>query len=321
MNTSDFEIEPYDPCPCGSGKKFKFCCAQTAKAVRRGKYPIGTVAAYGPDDRKTTKIVAGVILFEGADPILERFVANDVLADPKIREAVRKHFAIHGVKTVAYSEKNMGCPHEEGIDFPKGGDCALCPFWARKQGSGRTDVDDEFADDGLDEDDDSENERFDEDGDAANEPLDTAWAQQRDRVGRIIGEHTQNHALAQEQFLAHLQRMLAFPCDVKLDFTLSWELPYEDGQWDQGKYAKLKEVGPSIKDEFELLSIEKNQESKWMSFPEDLSALVRRKSDGREFVLGVSDLKASDGESPNFQLLDDYAMWLDFRTELFPEPD
>ena len=22
---------PYDPCPCGSGKKFKFCCKATVK--------------------------------------------------------------------------------------------------------------------------------------------------------------------------------------------------------------------------------------------------------------------------------------------------
>jgi len=29
--------KPYDPCPCGSGKKFKFCCRQE-KADRRGAH-------------------------------------------------------------------------------------------------------------------------------------------------------------------------------------------------------------------------------------------------------------------------------------------
>jgi hypothetical protein len=29
----------------------------------------------------------------------------------------------------------MGCPHEEGEDFPVGEDCPFCPFWKGKQGS------------------------------------------------------------------------------------------------------------------------------------------------------------------------------------------
>ena len=39
---------------------------------------------------------------------------------------------IHGVRSVAASSGNMGCPHEEGEDFPEGEDC---PFWKGKQGS------------------------------------------------------------------------------------------------------------------------------------------------------------------------------------------
>jgi len=30
---------------------------------------------------------------------------------------------------------NIGCPHEEGLDFPEGEDCPFCPFWKGKQGS------------------------------------------------------------------------------------------------------------------------------------------------------------------------------------------
>ena len=29
----------------------------------------------------------------------------------------------------------MGCPHEEGKDFPVDEDCPFCHFWAGKQGS------------------------------------------------------------------------------------------------------------------------------------------------------------------------------------------
>ena len=31
-----------------------------------------------------------------------------------------------GVKSVAMSDGNMGCPHEEGKDFPEGEDCPFC---------------------------------------------------------------------------------------------------------------------------------------------------------------------------------------------------
>jgi hypothetical protein len=34
------------------------------------------------------------------------------------------------------TDRNMGCPHEEGKDFPVGGDCPFCPYWKGKQGSG-----------------------------------------------------------------------------------------------------------------------------------------------------------------------------------------
>ena len=44
-------------------------------------------------------------------------------------------FNEHGVKSVAMSDGNMGCPHEEGEDFPVGEDCPFCPFWKGKQGS------------------------------------------------------------------------------------------------------------------------------------------------------------------------------------------
>lgn len=55
-----YECGPYEPCPCGSGKKYKFCCAAANAANRHGKYPMGTVALYGPDDKQITTIAASV---------------------------------------------------------------------------------------------------------------------------------------------------------------------------------------------------------------------------------------------------------------------
>ena len=145
-----------DPCPCGSGKKYKHCCLPKEVAARqtrpsptitdphgkpkkRPEYPIGTVALYGPDDKRTTKIAAGVIKSPNAEPIIKRWVATDVTTSPKVKIEIQEFFDKHGVKSVAMSEGNMGCPHEEGEDFPDGEDCPFCPFWAGKQGSNRRD--------------------------------------------------------------------------------------------------------------------------------------------------------------------------------------
>jgi hypothetical protein len=103
------------------------------------EYPIGTIALYGPDDKTTTKIAAGVILREGAEAIIKRWVATDVTTNPKVRQELHEFFTQHGVKSVALTEGNMGCPHEEGLDFPQGEDCPFCPFWKGKQGSNRKD--------------------------------------------------------------------------------------------------------------------------------------------------------------------------------------
>src|SRR6266446_916015 len=150
------------PCPCGSGKKYKKCCwgkdfvseedhqgalyrstPSPPKMHRRQqqppRYPIGTVALYGPDDKTTTKIAAGVILHDGAEAIIKRWVATDVTTNPKVQQELKDFFLQHGLKSVAMTEGNMGCPHEEGPDFPVGEDCPFCPFWRGKQGSNRKD--------------------------------------------------------------------------------------------------------------------------------------------------------------------------------------
>ncbi len=145
-----------DPCPCGSGRKYKHCCLRKeavahpprplpkitdlqGKTKKRPEYPIGTVALYGPDDKTTTKIAAAVILHDGAEPIMRRWVATDVTTNPKVQQEMKDFFLQHGVKQVAMSQGNMGCPHEEGEDFPYGEDCPFCPFWKGKQGSNRRD--------------------------------------------------------------------------------------------------------------------------------------------------------------------------------------
>lgn len=112
----------------------------TMEAVVPPAEPVGTVALYGPDDKKTTKIVAGVVRHDGAEPILKRWVGTNLRESAKFQKELREFFRRHGVHRVVTSDGNMGCPHEEGEDFPEGEDCPFCPFWRGKQGSNREDL-------------------------------------------------------------------------------------------------------------------------------------------------------------------------------------
>jgi len=77
------------------------------------------------------------IVSEHAEPILERWVGTHVLGNPKVGEEIKAFFRKHKVKSTVMTDGNMGCPHEEGEDFPVGEDCPFCPFWKGKQGSAR----------------------------------------------------------------------------------------------------------------------------------------------------------------------------------------
>lgn len=318
---AQFDIEPYDPCPCGSGKKYKFCCAGKRKESSHGKFPIGTVAFYGPDDKTTTKIAAGVVAREGAERIMRRWVGDQTIArDQKVAEEIKRFFADHGVKSVVATDGVLGCPHEEGKDFPLGQECPFCPFWNGKQGirprnnepfglEELDDVDAEFEEEDEDFDDEEWDEDEEDDDDALRSERD--WDAAFARVDAILAEKERTTDEAVDVLLAHLQANLQLPCEVTGIEDFQWEERYVIGGWPQGEYRRLKKTQPSYRDRFELLSLDRDEVSEWMMMPgEDIAARVRRKSDGKEFVLGLSELKATDKKSPNYQLLDDYAVWL-----------
>ena len=103
------------------------------KKARRGfsGYPVATVAFYGPDDKVATKVSVGIIRTEGEDPVaLERWISEkvDVRNEHAILENVLKFVRAHGAKSVAMVDRVIGCPHEEGTDYPEGSVCPRCPF-------------------------------------------------------------------------------------------------------------------------------------------------------------------------------------------------
>ena len=84
-------------------------------------------------------LTLGVILHDGAEAIIERWVGTNIKDSPKVKRQVQAFFDRHKVNSVVMTDENMGCPHEEGLDFPVGHDCPFCPFWAGKQGINRRD--------------------------------------------------------------------------------------------------------------------------------------------------------------------------------------
>jgi len=106
------------------------------KRAKRGfsGYPLATVAFYGPDDKVATKVAVGILRGEGREPdFLERwFATHDVRTDPVIGEQILKFIRAHGTRSVAMTDRIIGCPHEEGVDYPAGAACPRCPFWAHR---------------------------------------------------------------------------------------------------------------------------------------------------------------------------------------------
>ncbi len=135
--------------------------------------------------------------------------------------------------------------------------------------------------------------------------------EQEKRWEVILGdaaEGTQEEAL--EMFFKHLKANLQLPCEVTGTDDFRWEEPYVIGNWSQVEYKRLKKTQPSYTDKYELLGIEHGWRSEWMMYAEDIVAHVRRNGDGKEFELGLAELEVTSKQSLNFQLIDDYAVWL-----------
>ena len=87
------------------------------------------------DDTRATKVSVGIVTQEGADadPVERWFCeTSDARTDPEVNEAVVRFIEQHGARSVAAIDRIIGCPHEEGIDYPEGETCPLCQFWVNR---------------------------------------------------------------------------------------------------------------------------------------------------------------------------------------------
>lgn len=105
------------------------------KKAKRGfrGYPVATMAFYGPTADVATKMVVAIVREEGCEPDpLERWFSEDmdVRANPEVGARVLAFLKGYAVKSVIVTDGLIGCPHEEGIDYPEGKSCPRCPYWA-----------------------------------------------------------------------------------------------------------------------------------------------------------------------------------------------
>jgi hypothetical protein len=105
-------------------------------------YPIATIAYYGPDDKNATKVAVGIVPHENAGPsMLKRWFNEqiDIRIDRIVNEEIIAFIKENKAKSVVMADRIMGCPHEEGVDYPDGSKCPQCPFWAtRDRFTGKT---------------------------------------------------------------------------------------------------------------------------------------------------------------------------------------
>ncbi len=120
----------------GRSKKW---LSKNAKKGLRG-FPLATVAHYGPTDKKATKLVVGIVPRDGAEPSEMRkwFSAEDIRENLDLYDEILDFIKAHEVQSGAMLDRIIGCPHEEGIDYPEGDACPECPFWeGRNRWSGK----------------------------------------------------------------------------------------------------------------------------------------------------------------------------------------
>ncbi len=105
------------------------------KRAKRGfrGWPVATVALYGPDDRMATKLTVAIVPAEDADATdLRRWLSKeqtDIREDIRVTEGVLAFITEAGARSVVMTDRIIGCPHEEGVDY-EGKTCPACPFWA-----------------------------------------------------------------------------------------------------------------------------------------------------------------------------------------------
>ena len=116
----------------GRNKKFNWFPEQCILAAfYQPHHQSETKTCHLPRRVSNARVAVGIITHEGAEPELQRWYSDDanLLNDLETGLEIRAFLKNHGVLSVSMVDRIIGCPHEEGIDYPDGSFCPECPFW------------------------------------------------------------------------------------------------------------------------------------------------------------------------------------------------
>ncbi|MBT8342980.1 MAG: hypothetical protein HKP58_01580 [Desulfatitalea sp.] len=129
--------------------------------------------------------------------------------------------------------------------------------------------------------------------------------EQEKRIAKILGrlDVPVNQASALN-YLDYLKEHIKLPCRLTGIEDFPWEEYYVMGPGSKKEYEKLKKKQPSYTDFFTLIRFDNDLDdtnSIWVE--------VERLTDKRKFKLPLADLEATDKDTKNYQLLDDFSVW------------
>lgn len=106
------------------------------------------------------------------------------------------------------------------------------------------------------------------------------------------------------RYLNHLKQHLELPCQLTGIEDFAWEEYYVIGPGSQAEHERLRKTRPSYMDTYELLNFADDVDT-----GSGICVNLRRVSDKKKFVLPLADLKTTNEQPKNYQLLDDFAAW------------
>jgi hypothetical protein len=106
------------------------------RARRKTGYPLATLAYYGPDATRASKAVVGIVHSERDTDVavLQKWWSDtiDIRTDPALLQQILAFLDQEQVQRVVMVDRIIGCPHEEGSDYPEGETCPACPYWSER---------------------------------------------------------------------------------------------------------------------------------------------------------------------------------------------
>jgi hypothetical protein len=130
--------------------------------------------------------------------------------------------------------------------------------------------------------------------------------EQDKRIQQILGHYDMDVSEeASLRYMDYLRKNVEFPCQLTGIEDFPWEEHYVFGRGSKEEYEKLKKEQPSYKDIFNLIAFENDLDEN-----NGILVNVKRLSDKKKFILPLADLKSVDEDSMNYQLFDDYSVWM-----------